>query len=107
MDLVDVLGNFQDAVDVAKEMAAIDGDVSLVYPKKNRMELWETFLEGTARSVTRMFQGIKPQLEYKWGGFYSTDWKVRQRIDRILGNLLGKDTHITFPFSNNFRYIIN
>ena len=69
MNLVDVLGNFQDAVDVAKEMAAIDGDVSLVFPKKNRMELWETFLEGTGRSVSRIVQDIKPQVEYKWGGF--------------------------------------
>ena len=69
MDLVDVLGNFQDAVEVAKEMAAIDGDVSLIFPKKNRMELWETFLEGTGRSVSRIVQDIKPQVEYKWGGF--------------------------------------
>ena len=69
MDLVDILGNFQDAVDAAKEMAAIDGDVSLVFPKKNRMELWETFLEGTGRSISKIVQDIKPQLGYKWGGF--------------------------------------
>ena len=69
LKLVDALGNFQDAVDVAKEMAAIEGDVSLVYPKKNRMELWETFLEGTGNSISRIVQGIKPQLAYKWGGF--------------------------------------
>ncbi|MCP4578993.1 MAG: signal peptide peptidase SppA [Deltaproteobacteria bacterium] len=69
LDLVDALGNFQDAVDVAKEMANIEGGATLVYPRKKRMELWESFLEGTARSVTRVFQGLKPQLEYKWGGF--------------------------------------
>ena len=68
LDLVDVLGNFQDAVDVAKDMAGIKGDATLVYPKKSRMELWESFLEGTARSVTKVLQGIKPQLEYKWSG---------------------------------------
>jgi len=69
LKLIDALGNFQDAVDVAKEMAAIEGDVSLVYPKKNRMELWETFLEGTCNSISKIVQGIKPQLAYKWGGF--------------------------------------
>ncbi len=68
LNLVDALGNFQDAVDVAKEMAAIEGDVSLVYPKKSRMELWEIFLEGTGNSICRIVQGIKPQLAYKWGG---------------------------------------
>jgi len=68
LNLVDALGNFQDAVDVAKEMAAIEGDVSLVYPTKSRMELWEIFLEGTGNSICRIVQGIKPQLAYKWGG---------------------------------------
>ena len=69
LDLVDVLGNFQDAVDVAKEMVAIEGDVSLVYPKRNKMELWEAFLEGTGNSISKIVQGIQPQLGYKWGGF--------------------------------------
>ncbi len=69
LHLVDALGNFQDAVDTAKEMAAIEGEVSLVYPQKSRMDLWETFLEGTGKSVSRIVQGIKPQLEYKWKGF--------------------------------------
>ncbi|MBW1900181.1 MAG: signal peptide peptidase SppA [Deltaproteobacteria bacterium] len=72
LDLVDVLGNFQDAVDVAKGMADIEGDAILVYPRKKRMELWESFVKGTARSVSEVFQGIKPRLEYKWGGFYAS-----------------------------------
>ena len=71
LDLVDVLGNFQDAVDVAKGMANIEGDAALIYPRKKRMELWESFLEGTARSVSEVFQKIKPRLAYKWGGFCS------------------------------------
>jgi len=71
LNLVDTLGNFQDAVDIVKEMADIEGDVTLVYPRKKRMELWESFLEGTARSVTEVLQCVKPQLAYKWGGFNS------------------------------------
>jgi protease-4 len=69
LDLVDVLGNFQDAVDVAKDIAAIKGEPTLVYPKRSRLELWESFFEGAARSVTKMLQSIKPQVEYRWGGF--------------------------------------
>jgi len=71
LDLVDALGNFQDAVDVAKDIAAIKGEPTLVYPKKSRLELWESFLEGTTRSVTKMLQSIKPQVEYRWSGFRS------------------------------------
>jgi protease-4 len=67
LNLVDTLGNFHDAVDVVKEMADIEGDATLVYPRKRRLELWETFLEGT-RSVTEILQCLKPQLAYKWGG---------------------------------------
>ena len=69
LDLVDVLGNFQDAVDVAKDIAAIKGEPTLVYPKRSRLELWESLFEGAARSVTKMLQSIKPQVEYRWGGF--------------------------------------
>ena len=69
LDLIDVLGNFQDAVDVAKDMAAIEGEAILVYPRKSKAQLWELFLEGTARSVTKVLHSIKPQLEYKWNGF--------------------------------------
>ncbi|MBW1768448.1 MAG: signal peptide peptidase SppA [Deltaproteobacteria bacterium] len=69
LDLIDVLGNFQDAVDVAKDMAAIEGEAILVYPKKSKAQLWELFLEGTTRSVTKVLHSIKPQLEYKWNGF--------------------------------------
>ncbi len=69
LGLVDVLGNFEDAVDVAKEMAGISGEASLVYPRKSKMEFWESFLEGSAGSLVRALQGIKPQLAYKWSRY--------------------------------------
>ncbi len=41
LGLVDVLGNFHDAVDVAKEEAGIEGEPRLVYPPDDRARLFE------------------------------------------------------------------
>ncbi|SPD73729.1 Signal peptide peptidase SppA, 36K type [uncultured Desulfobacterium sp.] len=69
LDLVDVLGNFNDAVNLAKEIAGIKGDAILVYPKKSRLEIWESFVDGTTQSVARALQAIKPRLAYEWCGY--------------------------------------
>lgn len=69
LGLVDVLGNFEDAVEIAKEMVGIEGEVRLVYPKKSKLELWERFIETSGKAVIRLLQGMKPMLEYRWGGF--------------------------------------
>lgn len=69
LQLVDMLGNFQDAVDVAKEMSGIKGEAELVYPKKGKMKLWETLLEGSARSIFRAIQEMTPHYCYQWKGF--------------------------------------
>ncbi len=69
LELVDMLGNFEDAVALAKDMAGIKGEAALVYPKKDRMSLWESFLRGAARSIVKAFQEVKPRFEYRWNGF--------------------------------------
>lgn len=69
LGLVDVLGNFQDTVEIAKDMAGIKGEVALVYPKRGKLPLWDLLLETATRFVTQMLQRMKPQLEYRWGGF--------------------------------------
>lgn len=69
LGLVDSLGNFQDAVEFAKEMAGIEGDVTLVYSKKSKLELLELLLETGARSINKFLQGMKTQIEYRWSGF--------------------------------------
>ena len=69
LGLVDVLGNFEDAVEIAKDMAGIKGEVTLVYSKKERPALWDLFLETATGFVIQVLQRIKPQLEYRWGGF--------------------------------------
>ena len=69
LGLVDVLGNFQDTVEIAKDMAGIKGEVTLVYSKRGKLPLWDLLLETATRFVTQMLQQMKPQLEYRWGGF--------------------------------------
>ncbi len=69
LGLVDVLGNFQDAVELAKNMATIRGDVTLVYPKKSKLDLWDLFLGSAADSIVSRIQGMKTRVEYRWSGF--------------------------------------
>jgi protease-4 len=69
LGLVDRLGNFHDAVEMAKKMAGIEGDVTLVYPEKDGMELWELFLERTAGVLTRLIKSTETRIEYRWRGF--------------------------------------
>jgi protease-4 len=68
LGLVDVLGNFQDAVELAKNMATIRGDVTLVYPKKSKLDLWDLFLGSAADSIAKRIQGMKTRIEYRWSG---------------------------------------
>jgi protease IV len=69
LGLVDVLGNFQDAVEIAKNLAGIKGDVTLVYPQKDKMNLWDLVFEAAAGSVSKLIQGMKSRVEYRWDGF--------------------------------------
>lgn len=68
LGLVDVLGNFQDAVELVKNMATIKGDVTLIYPKKNKLDLWDLLLGSAADSITKRIQGMKTRVEYRWSG---------------------------------------
>lgn len=66
LGLVDELGNFEDAVEIAKELAGIKGEVTLVYPEKDTLDLWNLFLDATGKSLIKLLQDIKPQVEYRW-----------------------------------------
>jgi protease-4 len=66
LGLVDELGNFEDAVEIAKELAGIKGEVTLVYPEKDTLDLWNLFLDATGKSLIKLLQNIKPQVEYRW-----------------------------------------
>jgi protease-4 len=53
LGLVDELGGFQDAVDLAKEMAEIRGEPRLVYPPDDRARFLEELLGGVAQKVAQ------------------------------------------------------
>ncbi len=53
LGLVDELGGFQDAVDLAKELAEIRGEPRLVYPPDERARFLEDLLGGVATKVAQ------------------------------------------------------
>ena len=68
LGLVDDLGNFHDAVQMAKDMVGIKGEVELVYPRRPKTELWDLFFSSASKSVLELFQGMKTKVEYRWNG---------------------------------------
>jgi protease-4 len=71
LGLVDVLGNFQDAVDLAKEISGIDGEVTLIYSRKAKGRLWELLLEDTMDSLLRTVRNVlQTRMEYRWDGLH-------------------------------------
>ena len=68
LGLVDFLGNFQDTVEITKDILGIKGDVALVYPKKSTGELWNLFLESSARQVVEALAEKGSRAEYRWNG---------------------------------------
>ncbi|MGD2124704.1 MAG: signal peptide peptidase SppA [Desulfobacteraceae bacterium] len=69
LGLVDQLGNFEDAVELAKRMAGIEGEVKLVYPKKTRVNLWDLILHDASKAFYKALRNIlHPRVEYRWDG---------------------------------------
>lgn len=68
LGLVDVLGNFQDAVEITKTIVGIQGDVELVYPKKSSGELWNLLLESSARHIVKALTDTGAGVAYRWDG---------------------------------------
>ena len=73
LGLVDLLGNFQDAVDLAKKMAGIKGDVTLVYPKEEKLKLWDFILQNITKACYNAFMNyLNTSIEYRWEGLSSS-----------------------------------
>jgi protease-4 len=69
LGLVDHLGNFQDAVDIAKQIAEIKGEVTLVYPEQKRRSLiWEYLFKDFADYIISRIEGHSEPLKYRWIG---------------------------------------
>ncbi len=70
LGLVDQLGNFQDAVELAKKMADIKGEADLVYPERPGIGLWDLLAEGAARGVIRAARDLlQSRVAYRWDGW--------------------------------------
>ena len=69
LGLVDKLGNFQDAVSLAAQLAQIDGDPRLVYPPKEKPGFIEYFMQ---EAIGQFKEGLKEEsltgLQYLWNG---------------------------------------
>jgi protease-4 len=69
LGLVDQLGNFQDALDLAKKMSNIEGEVTLVYPKKTGARLWDLLFRNASEALYRSLRSILgTRIEYRWNG---------------------------------------
>jgi protease-4 len=69
LGLVDELGNFEDAVELAKTMVGIKGEVTLVYPKKARTRLWDLLIEDGSHALYRALRNVvDTRIEYRWDG---------------------------------------
>jgi protease IV len=68
LGLVDFMGNFQDTIEITKELLGIKGDVALVYPKKSTGEWWKLFLESSTRHVFEAMAERGGRAEYRWDG---------------------------------------
>jgi protease IV len=68
--LVDELGNFQDALELAKKMTGVEGEVTLVYPRKKGSRLWDFVLRDASEALYSFLKKIPGmQIEYRWDGF--------------------------------------
>src|SRR3989344_4740910 len=57
MGLVDEIGNFQDAVDIAASMAKIKGKPVVLYPEKERPMLWDVIFGDAASKAIKRLKG--------------------------------------------------
>jgi protease-4 len=69
LGLVDQLGNFQDAVDLAKKTVGIKGEVDLVFPKKKGIRILDLILQNMTKAIySAVNDYLTPKLEYRWSG---------------------------------------
>ncbi len=54
--LVDRLGDFEDAIDRAAELAGIEGKPEILYPEEKRKKIWEYLVQTLAETVGSAFR---------------------------------------------------
>ncbi|MBA4393725.1 MAG: signal peptide peptidase SppA [Desulfobacca sp.] len=56
LGLVDELGSFEDAVELAQKMVGISGEVKLIYPEKKRFSVWDLIFSKMMGEITQSLQ---------------------------------------------------
>lgn len=59
--LVDRLGNFQDAIDRAAELAGIEGEPVVLYPEEKSKKIWEYLVQAIAEGMGVFFRSMLEQ----------------------------------------------
>lgn len=66
--LVDELGNLQDAIEAAAELAGLPGEPKVIYPAPEKRPLLDYFVEETASRFVRGLRGQTTGLRFLWSG---------------------------------------
>ena len=68
--LIDVLGNFRDAVELAKKATGIEGEPTLVYPDKPGSRIWDFLFDDAAKAFQETLRkSLLTRIEYRWDGY--------------------------------------
>jgi protease-4 len=67
MGLVDELGNLEDTIELAAQMAGIKGKPSVIYPRRRKPSLFDYLAEGIAQRLKEeVNETARPGLDYIW-----------------------------------------
>ena len=67
LGLVDELGNLEDTIEMAAQMAGVKGKPAVVYPRKRKPSLFDYLTEGIAeRLKEEVHENTRPGLDYIW-----------------------------------------
>jgi protease-4 len=66
--LVDQLGGFKEAIQVAAELAGIHGEPKVVYPRPEKGQLLDYFVQESARLVRQSLKEEHVGLQFLWSG---------------------------------------
>ena len=58
LGLIDTLGSLQDAITLAGEIAGIEGEPKVIYPKKKRPSILDFIFEETSKQIVRMIEKL-------------------------------------------------
>jgi protease-4 len=64
LGLVDRMGNLDDTIDIAAEIAGITGKPNVVYPKR-KFSIWDIVLEEMATAIAKTLNEKAFQLNYR------------------------------------------